>query len=538
VHNATNQVVVFKTSAGTGVSIPVGSRIALYCNATNVVPAVDDLPAASKVAGIEIVTISGTQTLTNKTISADNNTLSGIAASSFVLSNASGNIDGAAAQKAIPSGVVVGTTDTQTLTNKTINLTSNTLVATSAQLASALTDETGTGVVVFSASPALTGTPTAPTAAAATNTTQIATTAHVFAERTNTATLTNKTLTSPTINGGTSNPTTLQENGSPAVVQSDVGTAPNQLPLNQYLGNLAYQNADAIAGPVGVGGALTVGGAATMAAAAVTGAVEAGGGAVAEQLVANNFTASSSAVLRGGSTNLLLQSEDFSTTWSNTRSSEETNVIVAPDGTLTGDRLVIDTTANNSHSIFQTVSVTSGTTYTWSVFAKASQFTQINLRFSAQFPSGNANFDLLAGTVADSGTVVASSITPVGNGWYRCSLSQTANSTGAAGPQIFLASGGAVTIATANGSDGVFIWGAQLEASSTVGPYLKTVAAAVTTAYAAPIESPNGLALPLLASMTPARNGDMTFELASDTSLVVKVRGSDGTVRSATLTLA
>ena len=60
-------------------------------------------------------------TLTNKTISADDNTLSGIAASSFVLSNSSGNIDGSAGQKAIPSGVVVGTTDTQTLTNKTIN---------------------------------------------------------------------------------------------------------------------------------------------------------------------------------------------------------------------------------------------------------------------------------------------------------------------------------------------------------------------------------------------------------------------------------
>jgi hypothetical protein len=60
------------------------------------------------------------QTLTNKTISADNNTLSGIVASSFVLSNASGNIDGSAAQKAIPSGDVVGTTDSQTLTNKTL----------------------------------------------------------------------------------------------------------------------------------------------------------------------------------------------------------------------------------------------------------------------------------------------------------------------------------------------------------------------------------------------------------------------------------
>jgi hypothetical protein len=41
------------------------------------------------------------------------------------------------------------------------------------------------------ASPTFTGVPAAPTAAAATNTTQIATCAHVFAERTNTRTLTN-----------------------------------------------------------------------------------------------------------------------------------------------------------------------------------------------------------------------------------------------------------------------------------------------------------------------------------------------------------
>ena len=66
------------------------------------------------------LTPTGTSTLTNKTISVDSNTISGIAVSSFVLSNSSGNIDGAVAAKAIPTGVVVGSTDTQTLTNKTL----------------------------------------------------------------------------------------------------------------------------------------------------------------------------------------------------------------------------------------------------------------------------------------------------------------------------------------------------------------------------------------------------------------------------------
>ena len=43
----------------------------------------------------------------------------------------------------------------------------------------------------------------------------------------------------------TGNFTTLTENSVAVVTQSDIGSAPNEIPLNQYLGSLAYQNGDA-----------------------------------------------------------------------------------------------------------------------------------------------------------------------------------------------------------------------------------------------------------------------------------------------------
>lgn len=105
--NTSNAAVVVKGTASTGVTIPTNTQALVAWNGSDFV--------------LIGVSTNNTQTLTNKTISVDSNTISGIAALSFVLSDGSGNIDGAVAQKAIPSGNVVGTSDTQTLSNKRID---------------------------------------------------------------------------------------------------------------------------------------------------------------------------------------------------------------------------------------------------------------------------------------------------------------------------------------------------------------------------------------------------------------------------------
>jgi hypothetical protein len=109
-----------------------------------------------------------------------------------------------------PAERAVTLTDVQTLTNKTINLTSNTLVATSAQLASAVTDETGTGALVFATSPTLVtpalGTPSSGVVTNLTGTASININGTVGATTANTGAFTTLAASGAvTLSGGTAN---------------------------------------------------------------------------------------------------------------------------------------------------------------------------------------------------------------------------------------------------------------------------------------------------------------------------------------------
>jgi hypothetical protein len=146
------QTITVKTSAGTGVDVENGASLMLYVDGVNVVSAFDYSEGS--------VTLDGVETLTNKTIAYASNTLTGVqptlvsgtsiktingvsvlGSGDITIEGAGGDVTGPASSTdnaivlfngtsgkviknssaTLPSGSLVGTTSTQTLTNKTLS---------------------------------------------------------------------------------------------------------------------------------------------------------------------------------------------------------------------------------------------------------------------------------------------------------------------------------------------------------------------------------------------------------------------------------
>jgi phage-related protein len=236
--------------------------------------------------------------------------------------------------------------------------------------------------------------------------------------------------------------------------------------------------------------------------------------------------------------NLLINTEAFDT-WTQSSAADTDvaiNAAIAPNGTLTADKIYEATGASASHALVKAVTTApDNTSICFSVYLKKGERQYAVLTASSRAGVGQSGktFDLVNGTVSSitrvaGPPVLSSGIQNVGNDWYRCWIvCSTLSGSPDRNPQysIFVDSDLDPTVLTYAGvsptngntiTSGLYVWGAQAEVVSnpTLTP---TTYQAVGAAAGNPTADPNAkfpddvYTIDRMAEEIP---GQVTYELA------------------------
>lgn len=185
-------------------------------------------------------------------------------------------------------------------------------------------------------------------------------------------------------------------------------------------------------------------------------------------------------LVEAAATNGTNSPEAFDAVWSLDSTTVTANNTTAPDGTSNADKLV-ETATTTRHIVYQSSGAVAGSTYTISVFVKKGtrRYGFIKLANTGTFGCF-FDFDTASTYSFATGgsTVAGSSITSVGNGWYR--VTATGVPTTSSFFIIGLSDRPDDTTGTfqfgdpsylGTTSDFMYLWGAQCELSSAMSTY-------------------------------------------------------------------
>lgn len=179
-------------------------------------------------------------------------------------------------------------------------------------------------------------------------------------------------------------------------------------------------------------------------------------------------------IIEGASTNLLTYSEDLTqSAWIKSGATISANATTAPDGT-TADKIVEDT-STNSHSVANIYgAMVAGTVYTLSAYVKPAGRNFVRLSV-ASIASTSITVNLTTKEVqgATSG-VLNYNVEKVWNSWLRVSLTFRPSISGNAACTAWIVKEFQVGSYQGDGTSGIYVWGMQLESSSSATSYIRT----------------------------------------------------------------
>jgi len=156
---------------------------------------------------------------------------------------------------------------------------------------------------------------------------------------------------------------------------------------------------------------------------------------------------------------------------------------VAPDGSPTAWRVAEMAVPNNSFRLSQRYLAGEGL-HTASVYAKAAERSVLRLRINSAGSLATVAANLADGSLLADSTPGSAAV-PVGDGWYRLSVTREITGLDTTVLLILGPDTGALGFYDGNAACGLLVWGVQLEA----GPAASTLVGTGATAAARPAES-------------------------------------------------